>query len=124
MKRRDIFLINNEVLLENVVKACEDRKGENCVILNMTELTPMADYYVICHGNNERQVQAIAKSVKEVADQYTEITVKVEGFEKGRWVLIDLGDIVCHVFHKEERDYYHLEKLWGDATKITVGDEQ
>jgi len=115
-------LVKGEKLLEEIVNTCEDRKGENCIVLNMANITPVADYYVICHGNNERQVQAIAKAVKETAEEHQVDNIKIEGLENGRWVLIDLGAIVCHVFHKEERDYYHLERLWGDATKISIGE--
>ena len=112
----------NNALLEIVVEACEDRKAENCVVLNMEHLTPMADYYVICHGTNERQVQAIARSVKNKAEEH-EFTVKrIEGFEQARWILLDLGDVVCHIFHEEERTYYNLERLWGDAEQHAAED--
>ena len=107
-------------LLHQVVEACEERKAENCIVLDMEGLTPLADYFVICHGNNERQVQAIARSIKERLDEHGKEMQRMEGFEEARWVLIDLGDIVCHVFHKDERDYYHLERLWGDATEIQI----
>ena len=109
-------------LLETVVEACEDRKAEGCTVLDMRNLTPVADYYVICHGNNERQVQAIARSVKEVLDKQGIDVKRMEGFEQARWILIDANGIICHVFHKDERDYYNLERLWGDADEVSVGE--
>ncbi len=109
-------------ILEIVVEACEDRKAENCIALDMQHLTPVADYFVICHGNNERQVQAIARSVKESLEENGQEIKRMEGFEQARWVLIDIGDIICHVFHKDERSYYNLERLWGDASEVSVGD--
>ena len=112
---------NANEAIELVVNACEDRKAENCVVLNMEELTPIADYYIICHGNNERQVQAIARSVKETLEKHNEQIIRMEGFEQARWVLIDLGHIICHIFHKEERFYYNLERLWGDAIEVPIG---
>lgn len=109
-------------ILETVVEACEDRKAENCVVLNMNQLSSVADYFVICHGNNERQVQAIARSVKEALEEQGHHISRMEGFEQARWVLIDIDNIICHVFHKDERGYYNLERLWGDAEEIMVGE--
>lgn len=109
-------------MLEIIVEASEDRKAENCIVLNMQELTPMADYFVICHGNNERQVQAIARSIKEELEEKGHQIKRMEGFEQARWVLIDVEHIVCHIFHKDERTYYNLERLWGDAEEIVVGE--
>src|SRR5699024_2359361 len=117
IKRREIL-----DLLETVVKACVGRKAERCTVLDMRNLTPVADYYVICHGNNERQVQAIACSVKEVLDKQGIDVKRMEGFEQARWILIDANGIICHVFHKDERDYYNLERLWGDADEVSVGE--
>jgi len=109
-------------LLKHVVDACEERKAENCVVLDMKLITPIADYFVICHGNNERQVQAIAQSVREKLEEENYSIERIEGFHEARWVLIDIGDVICHIFHKEERDYYNLERLWGDANEISVGE--
>lgn len=109
-------------VLQIVVDACEERKAGNIVALDMTDLTPMADYFLICHGNNERQVQAIARSVKNVLDEQGIDVKRMEGFEQARWILIDANGIICHVFHKDERDYYNLERLWGDADEVSVGE--
>lgn len=113
---------DSEDLLKVVITACEDRKAENCVALNMQHLSPLADYFVICHGNSERQVQGIARSIKDAAEEHNYEISRMEGFEQSRWVLIDLGDVICHVFHKDERSYYNLERLWGDATEIPIGE--
>lgn len=108
--------MDKKIVLQKVVEACLDRKAENGTVLDMESVSPMTDYFVICEGTNERQVQAIARAVKSSADE-TGIDVKrMEGFEQGRWILVDLDYVVCHIFHKEERGYYNLERLWGDAT--------
>jgi|SRR5699024_437348 len=112
-----------EGLLESVVTACEDRKAEQCTVLNVRDVTPVADYYVICHGNNERQVQAIARAVKNTLEEQGIDLQRIEGFEQARWILIDAGNIVCHIFHKDERNYYNLERLWGDANQVNLGDK-
>lgn len=105
-------------LLQTLATACDDRKAEDIIVLDMQQLSPITDYYLICHGNNERQVQSIAKSVKDALDKEDIHIERVEGLENGRWVLVDVGSIICHVFHKEERSYYNLERLWGDASVI------
>ncbi|MBM7569597.1 ribosome silencing factor [Aquibacillus albus] len=116
--------MNSKQLAELSAKACDDKRGEDIVILDMQNVSLIADYFVICQGTNERQVQAIAREVKEQAD-LNEIDVKrLEGFEQARWVLIDLGDVVCHVFHKDERNYYNIERLWGDAPHVDVSINQ
>src|SRR5690625_617698 len=105
-------------LLKHVVDACEDRKAENCIVLDMQQITTIADYFVIWHGNNERQVQAIAQSVREKLDEENYTIERIEGYQEARWILIDIGDVICHIFHKEEREYYNLERLWGDAREV------
>lgn len=110
-------------LLTTAYKAADDKKALDIVVLNMEGISVMADQFIICHANSERQVQAIAR---EVIDQATEFGISVrrlEGFDSGRWILADLGDVVVHVFHKDERDHYNLEKLWGDAPKLDLADE-
>lgn len=113
-------MTEQEKLLRIVMEASTDRKAENIVALDMEGLTSIADYFVICHGSNERQVQAIARSVKAAAEEADYRVERMEGFDQARWILIDLGPVVCHVFHVEERSYYQLDKLWGDAPVVTV----
>lgn len=107
-------------LLDLTVKAADDKKAEDIVVLNMQGISLIADYFLICHGNSEKQVQAIAREIKEKAEENGIDVRRIEGFEEARWVLLDLGDIVVHIFHREERNYYHLERLWGDAPTVDV----
>ncbi|MFA1820476.1 ribosome silencing factor [Virgibacillus oceani] len=112
--------MEKEEVLQLAANACDEKRAENILALNMNEVSLVADYFLICHGNTERQVQAIARGVKETMDE-SEIQVnRMEGFEQARWVLVDLGDVVCHIFHKDERNYYKLERLWGDADQVTL----
>ncbi|WP_400264069.1 ribosome silencing factor [Staphylococcus nepalensis] len=113
--------MNSDQLLNIAVKATEDKKAEDIISLNMQGISDMTDYFIVCHGNNERQVQSIARAVKDVANE-AEIEVKrMEGFNEARWILIDLANVVVHVFHKDERDYYNLEKLYRDAPLASYG---
>ncbi|GGP12554.1 ribosome silencing factor [Oceanobacillus neutriphilus] len=112
--------MNSKELIQVVAEACDDKRAENIVALDMHEVSLVADYFVICHGSNERQVQAIARAIKETAEENGKDIKRMEGFEEARWILVDVGDIVCHVFHKDERHYYNLEKLWGDADRVAL----
>lgn len=107
--------MDSKTLLKAAVKAAEDKKAEEIVVLNMQGVSLIADYFLICHGTSEKQVQAIAREVKATAEKNGLDVKKIEGFEEARWVLIDMGDVIAHVFHKDERGYYNLERLWGDA---------
>lgn len=102
-------------LLMTAVKAADDKRAEDIMVLNMKGISLIADYFIICHGNSDKQVQAIAREIREKAEEQGYGLKRMEGFDEARWVLIDIGDVVVHVFHKEERSYYNLERLWGDA---------
>lgn len=110
--------MNSKELLKVAYNACDDKKAEEINILNMEGISLVADYFIICHGNSDKQVQAIAREVREKCEENKFEVKRIEGFDESRWVLIDLGDVVVHVFHREERGYYNLERLWGDAPMI------
>ncbi|MED3648158.1 ribosome silencing factor [Halalkalibacterium halodurans] len=112
--------MSNQELLQLAVNAVDDKKAEQVVALNMKGISLIADFFLICHGNSEKQVQAIAHELKKVAQEQGIEIKRLEGYEQARWVLIDLGDVVVHVFHKDERAYYNLEKLWGDARTVEL----
>lgn len=112
--------MNTEELLQLIVDSAEDKKAQDVVVLDIRGLSIMADYFVICHGNSETQVQAIATAVQEKAEELGLSIKPAEGLDHARWVLLDLGDIIVHVFHKEEREFYNLEKIWADASRIQI----
>lgn len=108
---------NSEKLLRTVIDAAEEKKANELVALDLQGISLVADYFVICHGNSDTQVQAIATEIRKQAEQKG-ARVRLEGMDSARWVLIDMGDVVAHVFHKEEREYYHLERIWSDAKAV------
>ncbi|WP_226036964.1 ribosome silencing factor [Aquibacillus saliphilus] len=116
--------MDSKQLAEYAAKACDDKRAEDIVVLDMKDVSLIADYFLICEGTNERQVQSIARGIKEMAAEIDMDVKRLEGFEQARWILVDLGDVVCHVFHKEERNYYNLERLWGDAPLIELNMQQ
>ncbi|UOY94072.1 ribosome silencing factor [Ectobacillus sp. JY-23] len=107
-------------LLHVAVKAADDKKAEDIVALNMQGISTIADYFIICHGNSDKQVQAIAREMKEKAHEHGFDVKRIEGMEEAQWVLVDMGDVVAHIFHRDDRDYYNLERLWGDAPREDI----
>ncbi|QCR32954.1 ribosome silencing factor [Lysinibacillus sp. SGAir0095] len=109
-----------QTLLEIVYKALDDKRAEDIVVLNMENISLLADYFLICNGNSDRQAQAIAREVQEKAQENGYEVKRIEGFDSARWILVDLGDVVVHIFHKDERAFYNLERLWGDAPQLDL----
>ncbi|MBU5366352.1 ribosome silencing factor [Enterococcus devriesei] len=102
-------------MLEIAVKAADSKRAVDIVALDVTQVSLLADYFMICSANSDRQINAI---VDEILDKEEEAQVevkRVEGKDGGKWVLIDLGDLIVHVFSPSEREFYNLEKLWSDA---------
>ena len=102
------------------VAAALDKKAINLDVLSVGGLTSIADYFILCSATNERQAAAIADSVTDRLKQ--ELNVKpllVEGATPGRWILLDFGDFIIHIFTEDVRRFYGLERLWGDAPNVT-----
>ena len=100
--------------------AAADKLAENLVALDVTEPMPLTDIFLLASGRSERQVAAIAD---EIEDKLLESGIKYlrrEGKETGRWILLDFGDLVCHIMHEEDRMYYSLERLWKDCPIIKL----
>ncbi|MHB1421452.1 MAG: ribosome silencing factor [Bacillota bacterium] len=98
--------------------AADDRKARDIVVLDLQGITLIADYFVICNGVSSTQVQAIAKSVEEKMHDSQYALLRSEGFQDARWILLDFGSIVVHIFQEEIRRFYDLERLWGDARVV------
>ncbi len=96
-------------------EAAEAKLAEQVVVLDLQEHTPVTDFFVIASGSNRVQIKAITEAVEEVLEAAGERPGRAEGRDDGRWVLLDFGDVVVHVFAPKERQYYNLERLWGDA---------
>lgn len=111
--------VNAEQLMKLIVSSAEEKKAHDIVALNLQGISLVADYFVICHGNSDTQVQAIVDEIRKKAEQ-AGCSVRIEGLDTARWVLLDMGDVVAHVFHKDEREYYHLERLWSDAKAVEI----
>jgi len=105
--------------LDLYVSAAEKRKSEDIVILDVRNLTSVADAFIICSGRSNRQVTAIAETIRTELKSQGIRPLNVEGIKEGHWVLMDYGHIVIHVFYEPVRQFYNLEGLWADAKRIS-----
>jgi ribosome-associated protein len=114
--------INNDDLLANIIKGIEEVKGNDIDILDLREIdNASCDYFVICNGNSNTQVNAIVNSIqKTVSKSIKDKPWHIEGSDNAEWVLMDYVNIVVHVFQKHIREYYNIENLWGDAKITTI----
>jgi len=107
--------------LRTAANAALDKKARGLVVLDVASLTSIADYFFICTAGSERQADAISDGIEEtVRKEHGAKPLVVEGRNTGRWILMDYGDFVVHVFTDEWRKFYRLERLWGDATDIVA----
>lgn len=106
--------------IESILRACDNKKAFNFTILNVSKTSSITDYFIICSGNNERQTVAIADEVIEKCGKDGIDFYYKEGFDTGRWILLETDNIIVHVFHKDEREIYDLESLWFDNNLIDV----
>jgi len=95
-----------------------EKKAEDVVILDVRSLTPVADYFVFCSGNSERQVKAIADAIDQELWHKFSAHAQIEGESSATWILLDFGDIIVHVFREDIRSYYGIENMWRDATMV------
>jgi ribosome-associated protein len=106
-------------IVRTAVSAIEDKKGEDIRVIDISKVSVIADYFIIAGGNNTNQTQAIAD---EIQDRLTKNRVEprdVEGYRNGSWILLDYGDTVIHIFNRDDRRFYNLERIWADGKVIT-----
>lgn len=114
--------MDSKEFAENITSLIFDKRGADVKIIAMNEVSSIADYFVICSADSDTQVKAIADNIeKTLRDEGIRVWHR-EGYQALRWVLLDFVDVVVHIFHKEARSFYNLEKLWGDAEIIEVED--
>ena len=104
------------------IKALEDKKAEDIRVIDITEVSVLADYFIIASGSNRSQIQALADNVEESLTRAGQPVKQVEGYETANWVLLDLGDIIVHIFDTENRLFYDLERIWRDGKILEKND--
>lgn len=105
------------------VKAALDKKAKNVVVLDLRRTPAFTDFFVLCSGGNPRQVKAIADSVEDAMRAAKVRPSHIEGYDRAEWILMDYFNFIVHVFAPETREFYSLERLWGDAERIEVTDD-
>ena len=106
------------------VEALEDKKAEDITIIDISEVSVLADYCIIADGSNRNQVQAMADSAEEALGRAGYDAKQIEGYQSANWILMDYKDIIVHVFSKEDRAFYDLERIWRDGKQISKEDLQ
>ena len=109
-----------EKIVKIAVRAMDSKKARNIKVLKIEKLTSIADYFVISNGTSTTQIKAIADEVEFKLEQEGIKVDHREGYSGGRWILLDYGDVIIHVFHPEAREFYNLEKLWADASEVDI----
>jgi ribosome-associated protein len=105
------------------IECALEKKAQGLVALDLRDIASFTEFFIIAHGLNQRQVQAIADEVNEqLKKQLRRRLVRMEGYSSGEWVLLDYGDFVVHIFDKDAREFYDLERLWRDAKRVDVPD--
>ena len=103
-------------------KALDSKKGVDIKVIDVVEQTSLADYFVICSGSSNTQINALCDAVEKAVNEGGEPTLHREGYRGGTWVLLDFGSVVVHVFSNEAREFYSLERLWQDGTPVDVSE--
>ncbi len=112
-----------KTLAKKIAQASLSKKAYDVVIMDLRKLTTMTDYFVVCSVDSDTQARAVADAVKHELQQHGEEPFRKEGYSEGRWILLDYVDVVTHIFHKDVRSFYNLEKLWGDAKFEAIEDK-
>lgn len=103
-----------------ILKACDTKKAYEFALIDISKLTTVTDFFIVCSGNNEKQTVAIADEIIREMSKENILVHHKEGYETGRWILLDYGFAIVHIFHKDERAFYNLESLWEDGVNIDV----
>ena len=104
------------------VEALEDKKAEDITIIDISEVSVLADYFIIADGSNRNQVQAMADSAEEALGRAGYDAKQIEGYQSANWILMDYKDIIVHIFCREDRLFYDLERIWKDGKMISAGE--
>lgn len=112
--------MNSKEKMEKIVRVLDQKKALDIKVLNISELTVLADFFIICSATSTTAVKSFSDYVEEEMDLLGEPVSKKEGKDGYNWLLMDYGDVIVHIFYKETREFYDLEKLWNDAESIDI----
>lgn len=115
-------ITDQKEVLKTIVKALDSKRAEDIMAVGIRDLTIIADYFVIANGTSTTQTKALADSVEYELKKLGLEPARTEGYAQANWIILDYGDIIVHVFYKETRDFYNLEKLWSDGVKVDISE--
>lgn len=113
---------NSKEMAKLAILALEDKKAEDIRVIDISEVSVLADYFIIADGNNRNQVQAMIDNVEETLGKAGYEPKQIEGYQNANWVLMDYTDVIVHVFDKENRLFYDLERIWRDGKQIELSE--
>jgi ribosome-associated protein len=111
-------------IIKVIYEALADKKAVNIRVIDISEISEIADFFVIAGGNNQSQVQALSDNVQEKLSEIDIKGARIEGYKAAEWILLDYTDFVVHIFNEEQRAFYELEKIWCDGNKINILEEE
>lgn len=111
---------NSKEMTKLVIQALEEKKAEDIRVIDISEVSVLADYFIIADGNNRNQIQAMIDNVEEMLGKAGYSPKQIEGYQNANWVLMDYSDIIVHVFDKENRLFYDLERIWRDGKDVSI----
>lgn len=114
--------MTSKELVKIAFDALDEKKGVNISVIDISEISTIADYFIIAGGNNENQVKALANNVEEKLYKAGTTPKHIEGYDNANWILMDFNDIIIHVFNEEDRLFYDLERIWRDGKQINICD--
>lgn len=114
------MLKDSKVMMEEIVKLLDEKKANNISVLNIEDVSLIADYFIICSGNSTTQIKALSDHIEEKLKEQGITYNNKEGYRSATWILLDYGNIVIHIFDKEARGFYDLERLWSDAKVVHI----
>lgn len=114
----------NRELIDKICNAALDKKAENVVVIDIKEMTVIADNFVICSGASKAQVKAISDNIEEQLSKQGITPNRVDGYNEARWIVLDFSDVIVHIFYDEDRLFYNLERLWNNGSNMFVYSEQ
>ena len=116
--------MTTDELMKAVYDALAEKQGKDITVIDIHEISTLADYFIITHGGNTPHVESLVDCVQETMDKAGAVCRSVEGLRGGRWVLLDYGDIVVNVFSKEDRMWYDLERIWRDGKLVNMNAQE
>lgn len=109
----------SKVIAKTIINCLENKKAENIQIIDISEVSSLGDFFIIANGNNRSQIQALSDHVEETLGKQGVSPKQIEGYTKADWILLDYRDVIIHIFDKDARDYYDIERIWRDGNIIT-----